>query len=103
MKDNDTPEVKQPEEVYLAINDPDLEHSHRANAHWSVKYLLADTSISKADHDKTIAMMNFILLEKDKLYKAQLVELQKQLIDLLENKPFSFNTDTIKEVFKEVV
>jgi len=67
------------------------------------KYLLADTSISKADHDKTIAMMNFILLEKDKLYKAQLVELQKQLIDLLENKPFSFNTDTIKEVFKEVV
>jgi len=100
MDSKDKPEAKQPEEVYLAINDPDLEHSHRANAHWSVKYLLADTSISDADVLEAVSLACDDLRER---HKAQLQELEKQLIDLFECKPFSFNTDTIKEAFKGVV
>ena len=79
MKDNDVPEV-----IYAyKTNDPKYKYySNDPNA-WSgdnIKYILADTSISDADVLEAVSLACDDLRER---HKAQLVELEKRLIDEL--------------------
>jgi len=96
MKDNDMPEV-----IYAyKTNDPKYKYySNDPNA-WggdNIKYILADTSISK---QMSVTLINQARKEEQDKHKARFQELEK---DLLMNIKGTDGRQIIREAFKEVV
>jgi len=101
--------------IYIHTNESIPTYCDTFFGDFKIKYLLAETSISKAEHKKQLAgiISRYEKLEEelDELHKAQLVELEKWLIENISDHTTHYDgylhidaiTSTIKQTFKELL